>query len=99
MANRLAEIEETTLKADWKYVPTNVNPANDISKGLEIKSSMQGSKRLTGPKFLKQSPLNQPQALESVKMVQRRLKSNQLGTINVLPVVFQKSKTLCQLTN
>ena len=44
MANRLAEIEETTSKADWKYVPTNVNPADDISKGLVIKSFVQRSK-------------------------------------------------------
>ena len=88
MANRLAEIEETMSKADWKYVLTNVNPTDDISKGLVTKSFVQRSKWLTGPEFLKQSPLYEPQAPESVQMVQRRLKSNQVRTINALPVVF-----------
>ena len=88
MANRLAEIEETTSKADWKYVPTNVSPADDISKSLVIKSFVQRSKWLTGLEFLKQSPLDEPQAPESVQMVQHRLQSNQVRTINALPVVF-----------
>ena len=88
MANRLAEIEETTSKADWKYVPTNVNPADDISEGLVIKSFVQRSNWLTGQEFLKQSPLDEPQAPESIQMVQRKLKSNQVRTINALPVVF-----------
>ena len=88
MANRLAEIEETTSKADWKYVPTNVNPADDISKGLVIQSFVQRSNWLTGPEFLKQSPLDEPQAPESIQMVQRKLKSNPVRTITALPVVF-----------
>ena len=65
-----------------------MNPADDINKGLVIKLFVQRSKWLTGSEFLKQSPLDEPQAPESVKMVQHRLKSNQVRTINALPVVF-----------
>ena len=71
-----------------------MNPADDISKGLVIKSFVLRSKWLTGTEFLKQSPSDEPQAPESIKMVQCRLKSNQVRTIKAVPVIFSGTDDL-----
>ena len=33
-ANRLSEIQALTKVAEWRWVPTSLNPADDASKGM-----------------------------------------------------------------
>ena len=54
MANRLAEIERNTNPdLDWKYVPTDQNPADEVTKGFSIKRFLDKGKWLCGPDFLR----------------------------------------------
>ncbi|XP_039268857.2 uncharacterized protein LOC120343903 [Styela clava] len=40
VANRLAKIEEGSNALQWRYVPTDLNPADDASRGLSVQSLM-----------------------------------------------------------
>ena len=55
MANRVAEIQETTNAKEWRHVPTHENPADDASRGVPA-SSLMKSRWLHGPDFLQLSP-------------------------------------------
>ena len=60
-ANRLAEIERTTNKSDWKYVSTNLNAADDVTNGLWVYKFMRKSKWLLAPNYLMDCPITEPQ--------------------------------------
>lgn len=51
VANSMAMIRESFNVAQWRYIPTTQNPADDASRGLKIEHLVQG-KRIESPKFL-----------------------------------------------
>ena len=55
VANRVAEIQETTDAKEWRHVPTQDNPADDASRGVPA-SSLSEARWLHGPEFLRLSP-------------------------------------------
>lgn len=48
----------------WRYVPTDVNPADDISHGLSPSELTVGHRYLSGPEFLKTERENWPGAFQ-----------------------------------
>ncbi|XP_052795874.1 uncharacterized protein LOC128228545 [Mya arenaria] len=52
VANRLALIHELTSPNDWRYVPTNMNPADLASRGVHPEEGGKLFIWLNGPKFL-----------------------------------------------
>ena len=55
VANRVTEIQDTTDVAEWRYVPTHENPADDASRGVPA-SGLSEHRWLHGPEFLQSSP-------------------------------------------
>ena len=55
VANRVAEIQERTLAADWRHVPTAENPADDASRGTSA-AELSRLQWLQGPAFLLSPP-------------------------------------------
>ena len=53
VANRVAEIHSETEVAKWYHVPTDLNPADDASRGVEAGALGRG-RWLNGPDFLVQ---------------------------------------------
>lgn len=53
VGTRVAEIQELTESASWRYVPTGDNPADDITRGLSLQVMRDDSRWAYGPKFLK----------------------------------------------
>ncbi|XP_020917576.1 uncharacterized protein LOC110254869 [Exaiptasia diaphana] len=51
VANRLTVIHDHTESYQWRYVPTNLNPADDASRGIAVKDLCH-SNWLHGPDFL-----------------------------------------------
>ena len=51
VANRVQQIQDHTDKKQWRYVSSQVNPADHASRGLKVEE-FQFSSWLTGPKFL-----------------------------------------------
>ena len=49
VANRVGEILETMEPAQWKYVPTDLNPAEDCTRGLEASQLTPDHRYLAGP--------------------------------------------------
>ena len=60
VGNRVGEILESSDPADWRYVPTTENPADDCSRGL-LPSVLTGEHRFfTGPDYLQVDPSDWP---------------------------------------
>ena len=55
VANRVAAIREQSLPAQWKYVETKLNPADDASRGLAVEAIVDNNRWMKGPDFLWQS--------------------------------------------
>ena len=53
IANRLQLIRDYTKPSQWRYVESNVNPADDASRGISAAKLIQHSDWLNGPDFLK----------------------------------------------
>ena len=52
VANRVAVIQENTTPAQWHYVPSRLNPADDASRGLDGEAILQCDRWKNGPRFL-----------------------------------------------
>jgi hypothetical protein len=55
---RVAEIQATWEPCTWKYVPTKLNPADDLSRGIKV-WEMSG-RWMNGPAFLRKPPEEWP---------------------------------------
>lgn len=55
---RIAEIQATWEPTVWKYVPTELNPADDFSCGIPV-SEIHG-RWMNGSSFLRRSPAERP---------------------------------------
>jgi hypothetical protein len=53
VANRIAEIRQVTEPDQWKHVPSELNPADDCSRGLPVSVIKPGHRWLDGPEFLR----------------------------------------------
>ncbi|XP_078363512.1 uncharacterized protein LOC144647605 [Oculina patagonica] len=52
VANRLAVIHDGSKPSQWKYVPTKINPADDVSQGLTVEELLRKERWFRGPEFL-----------------------------------------------
>ena len=64
VANMVQQIRDLTDPNSWFYVDTNSNPADEASRGLTAKQLVEGSRWLTGPKFLWESRPCKPEKVE-----------------------------------
>ena len=51
-SNRLASIHSESSPREWRYVNSDVNPADDGSKGMKLKALMTNDRWISGPQFL-----------------------------------------------
>ncbi|XP_065118880.2 uncharacterized protein [Paramisgurnus dabryanus] len=63
VGTRVAEIQELTESDTWRYVPSQDNPADDITKGRSIRDIGSESRWYSGPKFLSQTSHSWPEML------------------------------------
>ena len=52
VANRVQQIRDQTSPSQWRHVETKSNPADDASRGITAKELVEGSRWISGPKFL-----------------------------------------------
>ncbi|CAB4015368.1 Hypothetical predicted protein, partial [Paramuricea clavata] len=60
VANRVASIREVSSPSQWKYVSTQLNPADDASRGLSADELISNTRWLSGPDFLWKSETHWP---------------------------------------
>ena len=56
VANRIHQIKSHTDVLQWQYIPTKENPADDCSRGLEMKHNKNVKRWFQGPEFLSRPP-------------------------------------------
>ena len=52
VANRVAEIRNHTHSENWRHVDSQLNPADDVSRGMTAKELCESSRWIKGPSFL-----------------------------------------------
>ena len=52
VANRVQQIRDQTSPSQWRHVETKSNPSDDASRGITAKELVEGSRWISGPKFL-----------------------------------------------
>ena len=67
VANRLAEFERNSQLANWRFVPTKLNPADEVSRGLSVNKFVKKSMWLSGPEFLRNCSEEWPKQEVTVK--------------------------------
>ena len=60
VANRLAIIHDGSEPSQWRYVDTDLNPADDATRGLTVAEIMENNRWLRGPEFLWKEEDNWP---------------------------------------
>ena len=53
VANRLSVIHDNSAPCQWRHVSSELNPADEISRGLTVDEMRTNSKWLNGPQFLR----------------------------------------------
>ena len=60
VANRLTVIHDGSEPSQWNYVPTNINPADDVSLRLTAKELLNNVRWFRGPEFLWENETSWP---------------------------------------
>ena len=63
--NRVAEILESSEASDWRWVPTECNPADDATR-IDYSPSSPESRWITGPTFLRSSSETWPEQKKKI---------------------------------
>ena len=64
VGNRVAEIRESSDPKQWHHVDSKENPADDITRGLDITKMGPESRWIRGPEFLLKDPSHWPEPPE-----------------------------------
>lgn len=60
VANRIGEIQSSSNPNQWRYVPTNENPADFVTRGLTVPGLAKKNSWWEGPSYLKEKPSEWP---------------------------------------
>ena len=69
VADRLAEIERNSDIESWRYVPSMLNPADEVTRCKQAKAFVESSMWLSGPEFLQQAEEEWPEQLKSLEQL------------------------------
>ena len=61
VANRLTEVDLCSEERNWSYVPSKMNPADDVSRGVTAKSLVESLKWLMPSSHYMRNAEKQPQ--------------------------------------
>ncbi|XP_041451926.1 uncharacterized protein LOC121405330 [Drosophila obscura] len=61
VSNKISAIQQLTRGMDWRYVPTEMNPADILSKGAAPQELLQSRLWMNGPSFLQGERSNWPE--------------------------------------
>lgn len=75
VSNRVSAIQNLTSQMLWHYVPTDMNPADILSRGASPEDLVNNSKWIHGPKFLHQQHDNWPEGFKFIADLPERRKT------------------------
>ncbi|KAK2907800.1 hypothetical protein Q8A73_008873 [Channa argus] len=65
VANRVSAIQQTSTVSQWRYVNSQLNPADGASRGQKVKAFLRNKLWVSGPDFLTQAVGNWPRNPDS----------------------------------
>ena len=71
VANRVQQIHNGSTPDQWRHIPTKMNPADDISRGLSAKALCEDARWINGPAFLQLDPSMWPQTSQEISLSQK----------------------------
>ncbi|XP_058449025.1 uncharacterized protein LOC131428985 [Malaya genurostris] len=87
VANRVAEIQELTSHVEWNHVPSKDNPADLISRGMDLQELLTNDLWWTGPQWLNSTLAPWPEKYTSAS--QQSPESRKSRKTVALPVINQ----------
>ena len=60
VANRIGEIQSSSNPEQWRYVPTKINPADHLTRGLKVSELIEKNSWWEGPEYLRSSESEWP---------------------------------------
>ena len=83
VANRLSVIHENSTPTQWRHVGSELNPADEVSRGLTVEEMNANRKWLNGPPFLRKEEfwhrdptVHQPELSEDDTEIKRDIQSH-----------------------
>lgn len=98
VANRIGEIKESTKASSWRYVPTNSNPADLISRGVSAGQLCTSELWWKGPSYLYKDESEWPKLHSAKQQDIPELKAN-IATTHEVPefINFEKYSNFSRL--
>ncbi|XP_064641942.1 uncharacterized protein LOC135496512 [Lineus longissimus] len=72
VANRVAKIHKSTVSTQWRHVPTDQNPADDVSRGMTAEELITSDRWVQGPEFLKKPEADWPKQPDIIEESQAK---------------------------
>lgn len=69
VANRISIIHTHSKASQWKYICSNLNPADAASRGMKTEEFLRSQVWINGPAFLLKSPSQWPEAKEEMSLI------------------------------
>ena len=67
VANTLSIIHELSTPHQWRHVPSELNPVDEVSRGVAVQDMINNSKWLNGPMLLRKNKESWPRDLTNVE--------------------------------
>jgi hypothetical protein len=89
VANRVSFIRESTDLSQWRFVPTALNPADDVSRGLRVEDLLSSARWQHGPEFLWQDEGDWPDQPAAIPIPVDDPEVRKESNVSVLPETAQ----------
>lgn len=95
IANRVGEIQTVSKPEQWRYIPSELNPADIISRGLSATELVNKKSWWDAPEFLKTSESQWPKnKVEKLETEERKSKVN--SHVTLVMVATDKQQLNCE---
>ncbi|XP_072022724.1 uncharacterized protein [Amphiura filiformis] len=97
VANRVSVIRDGSDPTQWRYVPTELNPADHASRGLSVQQLLSKHEWLQGPDFLYQSERDWPVIVTSEETAEEESAPDSPVVVNTLKLTPTEKVTVNKL--
>ena len=83
--DKVGKIHSASLPDQWRYIPSNINPADILTHKMNIEELMRSETWLVGPKFLSSLELNEFKHITNPKksLIKNRVSGECLESTNL----------------
>ena len=92
LGNRVALIQENIAATTWRHVPTNSNPADLISRGIEATALSTSTLWWKGPQWLTQQPSDQHRTVVNTPTDNLEIKNVHVAVLHSGDIIQRFSK-------